>query len=70
MGMVGLVRPRSGLAARDGIDVMAGVIDADFRGEVRAVLINHGAAGTGPVRSQLTTVMPYFTETADKLGPI
>lgn len=28
------------------------------------------AAGTGPVRSQLTTVMPYFTETADKLGPI
>jgi dUTP pyrophosphatase len=42
MGMVGLVRPRSGLAVRDGLDVLAGVIDADFRGEVRAVLINHG----------------------------
>jgi len=42
MGMVGLVQPRSGLAVRDGIDTLAGVIDADFRGEVRAVLINHG----------------------------
>ena len=41
-GMVGLVRPRSGLAVREGLDVLAGVIDSDFRGEVKAVLINHG----------------------------
>ncbi len=39
---VGLVRPRSGLAVRSGIDILAGVIDSDFRGEVCAVLINHG----------------------------
>jgi dUTP pyrophosphatase len=42
-GHVGLVWPRSGLAVRHGIDTLAGVIDADYRGEVRVVLVNHGA---------------------------
>ena len=41
-GQVGMIRPRSGLAVRKGIDVLAGVIDSDFRGEVAVVLINHG----------------------------
>ena len=41
-GHVGLIWPRSGLAARHGIDVLAGVVDSDYRGEVRVVLINHG----------------------------
>lgn len=41
-GHVGLVWPRSGIAVRDGIDTMAGVIDSDYRGEVRVLLINHG----------------------------
>jgi dUTP pyrophosphatase len=41
-GCVGLVWPRSGLALRHGIDTLAGVIDADYRGEVRVVLVNHG----------------------------
>jgi dUTP pyrophosphatase len=40
---VGLVWPRSGLAVRHGIDTLAGVIDSDYRGEVRVVLVNHGA---------------------------
>jgi dUTP pyrophosphatase len=39
---VGLVWPRSGLAVKHGIDTLAGVIDADYRGEVRVVLVNHG----------------------------
>jgi dUTP pyrophosphatase len=39
---VGLVWPRSGLALRHGIDTLAGVIDSDYRGEVRVVLVNHG----------------------------
>jgi len=43
-GYVGLVWPRSGLAVRHGIDTLAGVIDSDYRGEVRVVLINHGEA--------------------------
>lgn len=41
-GMVGLVWPRSGLAVKKGLDTLAGVVDADYRGEVKAVLINHG----------------------------
>lgn len=41
-GYVGMIRPRSGLAAKHGIDVLAGVVDSDYRGEVKVVLINHG----------------------------
>lgn len=42
-GHVGLVWPRSGLAVRHGIDTLAGVIDSDYRGELKVVLVNHGA---------------------------
>ena len=40
------VRPRSGLAARDGVTVLnaPGTIDADYRGEVKVVLANLGSA--------------------------
>ena len=41
-GHVGLVWPRSGLAVRHGIDTLAGVVDSDYRGEVKVVLVNHG----------------------------
>jgi len=39
------VRPRSGLAARFGVTTLnaPGTIDADYRGEVRVLLVNHGA---------------------------
>lgn len=40
--MVGMVRPRSGLAVREGLHVMAGVVDSDYRGEVHALLLNTG----------------------------
>lgn len=36
----GRVAPRSGLAAKHSIDTGAGVIDADYRGEVRVILFN------------------------------
>jgi len=38
------VRPRSGLAAKNGVTVLnsPGTIDADYRGEVAVILINHG----------------------------
>jgi dUTP pyrophosphatase len=43
-GYYGRVAPRSGLAAKHGIDVLAGVCDEDYRGEVCVILINHGDA--------------------------
>ena len=39
-GNYGRIAPRSGLAAKHMIDVGAGVIDADYRGEVRVLLFN------------------------------
>jgi len=44
-GFEGQVRPRSGLALRSGVTVAnaPGTIDADYRGEVRVILINLGA---------------------------
>jgi len=41
-GYVGLIWDKSGLAAKYGIKVMAGVIDSIYRGEVIVVLINLG----------------------------
>lgn len=43
-GFEGQVRPRSGLANRHGVTVLnsPGTIDADYRGEVKVLLINHG----------------------------
>jgi dUTP pyrophosphatase len=40
------VRPRSGLAAKHGVTVLnaPGTIDADYRGEISVLLINHGDA--------------------------
>ena len=39
------VRPRSGLALKHGITVLnsPGTIDADYRGEIKVLLINHGS---------------------------
>ncbi len=43
-GFEAQVRPRSGLAAKHGVTVLnsPGTIDADYRGEIRVILINHG----------------------------
>jgi dUTP pyrophosphatase len=48
-GFEGQVRPRSGLALRDGLTLLnaPGTIDADYRGEVQVLLVNLGNA---PVR--------------------
>lgn len=45
-GFEAQVRPRSGLAAKHGVTVLnaPGTIDADYRGEIKVILINHGDA--------------------------
>lgn len=47
VGFEAQVRPRSGLAFKNGVTCLnsPGTIDADYRGEVKVILINHGAEG-------------------------
>jgi dUTP pyrophosphatase len=40
-GYYGRIAPRSGLAVKNGINVLAGVVDAGYRNEIGVVLINH-----------------------------
>ena len=39
-GYYGQIAPRSGLAFKNGIDVFAGIIDSDYRGEIKVILYN------------------------------
>ena len=50
-GFEAQVRPRSGLAAKHGVTVLnsPGTVDADYRGEINVILINHGDAAF-PIR--------------------
>lgn len=43
-GTYGRVAPRSGLAVKHGLDVLAGVIDPDYTGEIKVVLHNLDAS--------------------------
>jgi dUTP pyrophosphatase len=36
------IAPRSGLSVKSGINVLAGICDVSYRGEIKVVLINHG----------------------------
>ena len=62
---VGLLKPCSGLALRYGLDVQAGVIDSDYRGEVCVLLYNTGrnqiSFEQGDKICQLL-VVPCFTD--------
>lgn len=45
LGFEAQIRPRSGLAAKNGITTLnaPGTIDCDYRGEIKVILINHGS---------------------------
>lgn len=82
-GFEAQVRPRSGLAAKAGITCLntPGTIDADYRGEVKVILINLGEEGfvirrgdriaqlvIAPVASASWTVVDSLDETARGAG--
>jgi dUTP pyrophosphatase len=53
-GHAGLVLPRSGLAMQKGVTVLnaPGLIDSGYRGELKVLLINHGALAVGIERGE------------------
>jgi dUTP pyrophosphatase len=67
-GWCGVIMPRSGLAARYGIDRLAGLIDSDYRGEVKVSLINHGESAVefkkGDRIAQIV-FLPVMTESCE-----
>lgn len=65
-GFYGRIAPRSGLAWSNGIDVMAGVIDPDYRGDIGVILSRLS------VRSDALDqgVQPYFIKHGDKIAQI
>lgn len=54
-GKVGLIWPRSKLAHKHGIDVLAGVIDSDYRGDIGVILYN-------------TTAQPFDFRKGDRIA--
>jgi dUTP pyrophosphatase len=67
-GYYGRIAPRSGLAAKYGIDVLAGVIDPDYRGEIGVVLINHGENSFRVDNGE--RIAQFIVECADQMVPI
>jgi dUTP pyrophosphatase len=59
LGYEAQVRPRSGLALKHGVTVLnsPGTIDADYRGELKVLLINHGEA-------------PFTLRTGDRIAQL
>ena len=54
---VGLIWPRSGLSVKHGIDVLAGVVDSGYRGEIMVCLFN-------------TSLIPVRIESGDRIAQI
>ena len=64
-GFEAQVRPRSGLAAKHGLTVLnsPGTIDADYRGEIQVILINHGAESVEVARGMRIAQLVITTVT-------
>ena len=65
------VRPRSGLAAKHGVTVLnaPGTIDADYRGEIGVLLINHGDAPFSVQRGERIAQMVIAPVARVELAP-
>lgn len=66
-GYYGRIAPRSGLAYKNGIVVLAGVIDPDYRGEIGVILLNTGKDGF--VIRPGERIAQMIFECADRLQP-
>ena len=66
------LRPRSGLAAKHGITVLnsPGTVDADYRGEIGVLLINHGDAPFSIRRGERIAQMVIATVDRAELVPV
>ena len=71
-GFEAQVRPRSGLAARHGVTVLnsPGTIDADYRGEIQVILINHGSEPFTIRRGERIAQMVIAPVTHAQLNPV
>jgi dUTP pyrophosphatase len=71
-GFEAQVRPRSGLAAKHGVTVLnsPGTVDADYRGEVCVLLINHGDQPFPIRRGERIAQMVIAPATQAKLVPV
>ena len=70
-GFEAQVRPRSGLAAKHSVTVLnaPGTVDADYRGEIAVLLINHGAAPFTIRRGERIAQMVIASVTRAELVP-
>lgn len=71
-GFEAQIRPRSGLAFKHGVTVLnsPGTIDADYRGEVKVLLINHGDAAFTITRGMRIAQMVVAPVTAPLLAEV
>jgi dUTP pyrophosphatase len=71
-GFEAQVRPRSGLAAKHGVTVLnsPGTIDADYRGEISVILINHGRAAFTVRRGERIAQMVIAPVVQAQLVPV
>ena len=71
-GFEAQVRPRSGLAAKHGVTVLnsPGTIDADYRGEIQVILINHGAEAFTIRRGERIAQMVIAPVVQAELAPV
>jgi dUTP pyrophosphatase len=71
-GFEAQVRPRSGLAAKHGITVLnaPGTVDADYRGEIAVLLINHGDKAFAIARGERIAQMVIAPVSRAELVPV
>lgn len=71
-GYYGRIAPRSGLAVKNGIDVMAGVIDSSYRGDLKVVLINltFDLSAYNPLSQIGGSIFDFIIKPGDRIAQI